>query len=155
MAARVAPATKTNRAGAAGHALELGPRAPLRVLHELVHRLADGEVEHVGHPPRIESVQHEGVFRGYLERGYVLLYSAWQGDVPKSNPARLTVTVPVAKNKDGSSITGPYRAELVPAAEFYPAEPEHQDYLQRIPWGYPCHFPRPNWKLPRRSGATS
>jgi len=52
----------------------------------------------------------------YLERGYVMLYSAWQGDVPKSNPNRLTVTVPVAKNKDGSSITGPYRTELVPAA---------------------------------------
>jgi len=49
----------------------------------------------------------------YLERGYVLLYSAWQGDVPKSSPARLTVQVPVAKNPDGSSITGPYRAELV------------------------------------------
>lgn len=52
----------------------------------------------------------------YLERGYVLLYSAWQGDVPKSSPARLTVTVPVAKNADGSSITGPYRSELVPTA---------------------------------------
>lgn len=52
----------------------------------------------------------------YLERGYVLLYSAWQGDVPKSNPNRLTVTVPVAKNKDGTSITGPYRTELVPSA---------------------------------------
>lgn len=52
----------------------------------------------------------------YFERGYVLLYSAWQGDVPKSTPARLTVKVPVAKNKDGSSITGPYRTELVPTA---------------------------------------
>ena len=52
----------------------------------------------------------------YLERGYVMLYSAWQGDVPKSTAARLTVTVPVARNKDGSSITGPYRAELVPTA---------------------------------------
>ncbi|MFT3720722.1 alpha/beta hydrolase domain-containing protein [Pseudorhodoferax sp.] len=52
----------------------------------------------------------------YLERGYVLLYSAWQGDVPKSTPARLTVTVPVARNADGSSITGPYRTELVPGA---------------------------------------
>lgn len=52
----------------------------------------------------------------YFERGYVMLYSAWQGDVPKSTPARLTVTVPVAKNKDGSSITGPYRTELVPTA---------------------------------------
>lgn len=52
----------------------------------------------------------------YMERGYVLLYSAWQGDVPKSTPARLTVTVPVAKNADGTSITGTYRSELVPTA---------------------------------------
>jgi len=52
----------------------------------------------------------------YLERGYVLLYSAWQGDVPKSSAARLTLTVPVAKNKDGTSITGTYRSELIPAA---------------------------------------
>lgn len=50
----------------------------------------------------------------YLERGYVLLYGAWQGDVPKSSAARLTVTVPVAKNADGTSITGTYRSELVP-----------------------------------------
>ncbi|CAM4005707.1 Alpha/beta hydrolase domain-containing protein [Paracidovorax anthurii] len=52
----------------------------------------------------------------YFERGYTFLYSAWQGDVPKSTPARLTATVPVARNPDGSSITGPYRAELVPTA---------------------------------------
>lgn len=52
----------------------------------------------------------------YLERGYVLLYAAWQGDVPKSSPARLTVTVPVAKNADGTSITGTYRSELVPTS---------------------------------------
>jgi len=51
----------------------------------------------------------------YFERGYVMLYSAWQGDVPKSSAARLTVTVPVAKNADGTSITGTYRTELVPA----------------------------------------
>jgi hypothetical protein len=50
----------------------------------------------------------------YLERGYVVLYSAWQGDVPKSSPARLTVQLPIAKNPDGSSITGPYRVEVAP-----------------------------------------
>ncbi len=38
-----------------------------------------------------------------------------------------------------------------PAGPFWEAEPEHQDYLQRIPDGYTCHFIRPNWKLPRRS----
>ncbi|MQY29314.1 peptide-methionine (S)-S-oxide reductase MsrA [Nocardia aurantia] len=40
--------------------------------------------------------------------------------------------------------------EVSPAVPFWPAEPEHQDYLQRYPDGYTCHFPRPGWKLPRR-----
>jgi peptide-methionine (S)-S-oxide reductase len=38
--------------------------------------------------------------------------------------------------------------ELV--SDFWEAEPEHQDYLKRIPNGYTCHFVRPNWVLPRR-----
>lgn len=37
--------------------------------------------------------------------------------------------------------------EVVPAGDFWEAEPEHQDYLQRIPHGYTCHFVRPAWKL--------
>jgi peptide-methionine (S)-S-oxide reductase len=40
--------------------------------------------------------------------------------------------------------------EVVPAGDFWEAEPEHQDYLERFPDGYTCHFVRPNWKLPRR-----
>ena len=43
--------------------------------------------------------------------------------------------------------------ELVPAGEFWEAEPEHQDYLERYPNGYTCHYVRPNWKLPRRGSA--
>ena len=39
------------------------------------------------------------------------------------------------------------------AVPFWEAEPEHQDYLQRIPNGYTCHFPRPGWKLPHRETA--
>ena len=41
--------------------------------------------------------------------------------------------------------------EVVPASDFWEAEPEHQDYLERIPGGYTCHFIRPGWKLPVRS----
>ena len=41
--------------------------------------------------------------------------------------------------------------EVEPVSEFWEAEPEHQDYLERIPWGYTCHFVRPGWKLPRRA----
>jgi peptide-methionine (S)-S-oxide reductase len=43
--------------------------------------------------------------------------------------------------------------ELAPAGDFWEAEPEHQDYLERIPNGYTCHFVRPGWKLPRRAAA--
>ena len=40
--------------------------------------------------------------------------------------------------------------EVTPVGDFWEAEPEHQDYLERYPDGYTCHFPRPNWKLPLR-----
>lgn len=33
------------------------------------------------------------------------------------------------------------------ASDFWEAEPEHQDYLERIPHGYTCHFIRPEWRL--------
>lgn len=41
--------------------------------------------------------------------------------------------------------------ELAPAGDFWEAEPEHQDYLKRFPDGYTCHYPRPNWMLPKRT----
>ncbi|KPH78838.1 peptide-methionine (S)-S-oxide reductase MsrA [Bosea vaviloviae] len=40
--------------------------------------------------------------------------------------------------------------DVTPVGDFWQAEPEHQDYLQRYPAGYTCHFARPNWKLPKR-----
>jgi peptide-methionine (S)-S-oxide reductase len=43
--------------------------------------------------------------------------------------------------------------EVSPAGDFWEAEPEHQDYLERYPNGYTCHYVRPGWKLPRRAGA--
>ncbi|MBR0952552.1 peptide-methionine (S)-S-oxide reductase MsrA [Bradyrhizobium canariense] len=45
--------------------------------------------------------------------------------------------------------------EVTPAGEFWEAEPEHQDYLERYPDGYTCHFIRPDWKLPRRGAAAA
>jgi peptide-methionine (S)-S-oxide reductase len=38
--------------------------------------------------------------------------------------------------------------EVAPVGPFWEAEPEHQDYLERYPQGYTCHFPRPDWVLP-------
>jgi peptide-methionine (S)-S-oxide reductase len=45
--------------------------------------------------------------------------------------------------------------EVVPASAFWEAEAEHQDYLERYPDGYTCHFVRPEWKLPVRTAASA
>jgi len=37
--------------------------------------------------------------------------------------------------------------EVVPETDFWNAEAEHQDYLQKNPYGYTCHFERPDWKM--------
>ncbi|WP_421759639.1 peptide-methionine (S)-S-oxide reductase MsrA [Devosia sp.] len=58
------------------------------------------------------------------------------------------------KDVDASGIwPGKVTTELQPVGPFWDAEREHQDYLQRIPNGYTCHFVRPNWKLPKRQAA--
>ncbi|HAG71853.1 MAG TPA: peptide-methionine (S)-S-oxide reductase [Gammaproteobacteria bacterium] len=50
---------------------------------------------------------------------------------------------------DASGIwPGKVVTEVEPAADFWEAEIEHQDYLERLPNGYTCHFVRPDWKLP-------
>ena len=43
--------------------------------------------------------------------------------------------------------------EVDPAGPFWDAEPEHQDYLERVPNGYTCHYIRPGWVLPKRTAA--
>jgi len=45
--------------------------------------------------------------------------------------------------------------QVEPVGDFWEAEPEHQDYLARIPNGYTCHFARPDWVLPKRAGDES
>ncbi|MBB4349320.1 peptide-methionine (S)-S-oxide reductase MsrA [Aliirhizobium cellulosilyticum] len=61
------------------------------------------------------------------------------------------VAIDTIADVDASGIwPGKVVTELAPIGEFWEAEPEHQDYLERIPNGYTCHFPRPNWKLPKR-----
>ncbi len=55
---------------------------------------------------------------------------------------------------DASGIwPGKVVTEVEPVSDFWEAEPEHQDYLQRFPNGYTCHFPRAGWKLPPREAA--
>lgn len=48
---------------------------------------------------------------------------------------------------------GPVVTEVEKVSDFWEAEPEHQDYLEHIPNGYTCHFPRANWVLPSRDAS--
>ncbi len=43
--------------------------------------------------------------------------------------------------------------EVAPVGDFWEAEPDHQDYLERYPNGYTCHYPRENWTLPAKAPA--
>ncbi|MFE3838712.1 peptide-methionine (S)-S-oxide reductase MsrA [Pseudogemmobacter sonorensis] len=68
-------------------------------------------------------------------------------------PAQRVVAIDTIADVDASGLwPGRVVTELAEASDFWQAEPEHQDYLERIPNGYTCHFLRPGWVLPRRSG---
>ena len=54
---------------------------------------------------------------------------------------------------EGTGVELPAVTEVEPVGDFWEAEPEHQDYLERFPNGYTCHFPRPGWVLPKRDAA--
>jgi peptide-methionine (S)-S-oxide reductase len=69
-----------------------------------------------------------------------------------TSDAQKQVALDTIADVDASHLwPGKVVTEVVPVSDFWEAEPEHQDYLQRIPNGYTCHFPRPDWKLPRRA----
>lgn len=65
-------------------------------------------------------------------------------DAQRDEAARTIADVDASGLWPGKVVT-----EVKAAGPFWQAEPEHQDYLERIPNGYTCHFPRPGWKLPR------
>jgi peptide-methionine (S)-S-oxide reductase len=68
-----------------------------------------------------------------------------------SNDQQKRVAYDTIADVDASGLwPGKVVTEVEPAGPFWEAEPEHQDYLERYPDGYTCHFVRPNWKLPHR-----
>ncbi|VVP15888.1 peptide-methionine (S)-S-oxide reductase MsrA [Pseudomonas fluorescens] len=68
------------------------------------------------------------------------------------NEEQRDVAEDTAADVDASGLwPGKVVTEIVPAGPFWQAEPEHQDYLEKVPNGYTCHFIRPNWKLPKRA----
>ena len=72
---------------------------------------------------------------------------------PQSD-AQMRIAADTIADVDASGLwPGPVKTEIEPAGSFWEAEPEHQDYLERYPNGYTCHYVRPNWVLPAREGA--
>lgn len=68
------------------------------------------------------------------------------------SPEQHAVALDTIADVDASGLwPGKVVTEVAAAGPFWQAEPEHQDYLERLPSGYTCHFIRPNWKLPRRA----
>lgn len=71
------------------------------------------------------------------------------------NKAQQAVAIDTIADIEASGIwPGKVVTEVEPVSDFWEAEPEHQDYLQRLPRGYTCHFPRPDWVLPKRAKAS-
>ena len=68
--------------------------------------------------------------------------------------AQKDTAIDTIKDVDASGFwPGKVVTEVEPVSDFWEAEPEHQDYLERIPNGYTCHFIRPDWILPKRDAA--
>lgn len=71
-----------------------------------------------------------------------------------ADEAQKQVALDTIADVDASGIwPGRVVTEVEPVGDFWEAEPEHQDYLERFPNGYTCHFPRPDWVLPKRDAA--
>lgn len=92
------------------------------------------------HDPTTPNRQGNDVGRSYRSAIYVL------------SPEQEVIARDAIADVDASGLwPGRVVTEIAPAGPFWQAEPEHQDYLQRYPGGYTCHFPRPGWVLPRRA----
>ena len=66
-----------------------------------------------------------------------------------SNKQRDTAQQIIEEIDAANILPGKIQTELKAAGDFWEAEPEHQDYLERYPTGYTCHYIRPDWVLPK------
>ena len=80
--------------------------------------------------------------------------ASYRSEIFYTSDEQKVVAEQTIKEVDASGLwPGPVVTIVSQASEFWEAEPEHQDYLERIPNGYTCHFPRPDWVLPKRAAA--
>jgi len=77
--------------------------------------------------------------------------TAYRSAIYFENDEQKRIALDTIADVDASGLwPGKVVTEVEPVGDFWEAEPEHQDYLERIPNGYTCHFIRPNWRLPVR-----
>ncbi len=75
---------------------------------------------------------------------------SYRSEIFYTTEAQHEVALQTIKDVDASGLwPGRVVTAVTEASDFWEAEPEHQDYLQRYPDGYTCHFARPDWVLPR------
>ena len=80
--------------------------------------------------------------------------SSYRSEIFYTSDEQRQVAEDTIADVDASGLwPGKVVTELSEAVPFWEAESEHQDYLQKYPNGYTCHFPRPGWKLPHRETA--
>lgn len=80
--------------------------------------------------------------------------ASYRSAIYYTNETQKIVAQDTIADVDASGLwPGKVVTEVEPVGDFWEAEPEHQDYLERIPNGYTCHFVRPNWKLPHRAAS--
>ena len=122
---------------------------------------------HEGHAEAIEIVfdSEKISFRDILEFFFQIhdpttkdrqgndLGSSYRSEIFYTSDEQREVAEETIADVDASGISpGKVVTEVSEAGPFWEAEPEHQDYLQKYPAGYTCHFVRPDWKLPADGG---
>ena len=80
--------------------------------------------------------------------------ASYRSAIYYTNEDQRQIAIDTIADVDASGLwPGKVVTEIKSAGDFWEAEAEHQDYLENVPNGYTCHFPRPNWKLPKREVA--
>ncbi len=80
--------------------------------------------------------------------------SSYRSGIYYTSDEQRRVALDTIADVDASKLwPGRVTTEVAPAGAFWEAEPEHQDYLEKFPAGYTCHFVRPKWRLPVRAEA--
>jgi len=76
--------------------------------------------------------------------------TSYRSEIFYTTEEQKEVALQTIKDVDATGLwSGKVVTPVTPASDFWEAEPEHQDYLQRYPNGYTCHFARPDWVLPK------